>query len=109
MAPRTRWTYREIEEDGTKLEVVVTVSSETRRIANGVLARVVRDTVTEDGHLVEDTFDWYAQDEKGNIWYLGEDTAEFEGGKSRPGRDRSKPESTALYPGSSSPPTRPTE
>ena len=81
MAPGTRWTYREIDEEGKELEVVVTVSSETKEIANGVTARVVRDTVTEDGELIEDTFDWYAQDDKGNIWYLGEDTAEFEGGK----------------------------
>ena len=42
---------------------------------------MVRDTVTEDGELIEDTFDWYAQDAEGNIWYLGEDTAEFENGK----------------------------
>ena len=31
--------------------------------------------------MVEDTFDWYAQDEDGNVWYLGEKTAEFENGK----------------------------
>ncbi len=54
---------------------------ETKEIANGVTARVVRDTVTEDGKLIEDTFDWYAQDAEGNIWYLGEDTAEFENGE----------------------------
>lgn len=81
MVPGTRWTYREIDEEGKELEVVVTVSSETKKIANGVTARVVRDTVTEDGELIEDTFDWYAQDGEGNVWYLGEDTAEFEGGK----------------------------
>jgi hypothetical protein len=80
MSPGTRWTYREIDEEGKELEVVVTVSTETKKIANGVHARVVRDTVTEDGELIEDTFDWYAQDAEGNIWYLGEDTAEFEGG-----------------------------
>jgi hypothetical protein len=50
-------------------------------IANGVTARVVRDTVTEDGEIVEDTFDWYAQDRDGNVWYFGEDTAEFEAGE----------------------------
>ena len=33
------------------------------------------------GEIVEDTFDWYAQDDAGAIWYLGEDTAEFEGGE----------------------------
>jgi len=81
MAPGTRWTYREIDEEGTELKIVVTVTAETKRIANGVTARVVRDTVTEDGELVEDTKDWYAQDARGNIWYLGEDTAEFAGGE----------------------------
>ena len=81
MQPGTRWTYREIDEEGHELEVVVTVSSETKRIANGVTARVVRDTVTEDGELVEDTFDWYAQDAAGTVWYLGEETAEFEDGE----------------------------
>lgn len=79
MTPGTRWTYREVDEEGSVLEVVVTVSSETKRIANGVTARIVRDTVSEDGALIEDTFDWYAQDGQGNVWYLGEDTAEFEG------------------------------
>ena len=80
MKPGTRWTYREAGEDGKTMEVVVTVSSETKTLANGVTARVVRDTVTEDGELVEDTFDWYAQDGDGNVWYLGESTAEFENG-----------------------------
>jgi hypothetical protein len=81
MEPGTRWTYSEVDEEGRKLEVVVTATSTTEKIANGITARVVRDTVTEDGELVEDTFDWYAQDETGNVWYLGEDTAEFEDGK----------------------------
>ena len=39
------------------------------------------DTVTLDGALIEDTFDWYAQDNAGNVWYLGENTAEFENGE----------------------------
>lgn len=81
MVPGTRWTYRETDGEGAELQVVVTVTEETKKIANGVTARVVRDTVTEDGKLVEDTFDWYAQDGKGNIWYMGENTAEFENGK----------------------------
>ena len=81
MTPGTRWTYREIDEDGAEVEVVVTVSTETEQIANGIEARVVRDTVTSDGELIEDTLDWYAQDADGNVWYLGEDTAEFEDGE----------------------------
>jgi len=81
MEPGTRWIYRETDEEGARQKVVVTVSSRTKRIASGATARVVRDTVTEDGELVEDTFDWYAQDRAGNVWYLGEETAEFEGGR----------------------------
>ncbi|HET9203575.1 MAG TPA: hypothetical protein VFP67_10610 [Acidimicrobiia bacterium] len=81
MDPGSQWVYREVDEEGSTLEVVVTVTTETKEIANGVMARVVRDTVTQDGELLEDTFDWYAQDSAGAIWYLGEDTAEFEDGE----------------------------
>ena len=41
----------------------------------------MHDVVTEDGAVVEDTYDWYAQDKDGNLWYLGEDTKEYEDGK----------------------------
>lgn len=81
LKPGTQLTYREIDEEGAEFKVVVTVSSETREIANGVTARIVRDTVSEDGEIIEDTLDWYAQDVDGNVWYMGEDTAEFEDGK----------------------------
>ena len=81
MEPGTRWTYLEIDEEGSEVKVVVIVTNETKLIANGITARVVRDTVTLDGEIIEDTKDWYAQDAAGNIWYLGEDTAEFENGR----------------------------
>ena len=73
----TRWVYRETGPDGTEQRVVVAVTSDTREIM-GIEARVVHDVVTEDGELVEDTFDWYAQDADGNVWYLGEDTKEYD-------------------------------
>jgi hypothetical protein len=75
-----RWVYRETDGQGGEQRVEVTVLDETREIM-GIEARVVHDVVTEDGELVEDTFDWYAQDADGNVWYLGEDTKEFEDGK----------------------------
>ena len=81
MIPGTRWIYEEIDDEGNRVEVIVTVTSETKEIANGIAARIVRDTVWQEGDLIEDTVDWYAQDAEGNIWYLGEDTAEFEGGE----------------------------
>jgi hypothetical protein len=81
MTPGTRWTYRETGPDGDELTVVVVVTFDTRKIANGIEARVVRDTVYLGDQIIEDTFDWYAQDADGAIWYLGEDTAEFENGQ----------------------------
>jgi hypothetical protein len=47
----------------------------TKRIL-GVRCTVVRDTVSEHGRAVERTDDWYAQDKRGNVWYMGEDSFE---------------------------------
>jgi hypothetical protein len=80
MRPGTKWVYREVDEEGTEQRVDVEVIDQTKEVA-GIQARVVRDLVTEDGQKVEDTDDWYAQDRRGNVWYLGEDTTEFEDGK----------------------------
>lgn len=79
MTPGTRWTYQEKGPEGD-LTAVVTITYDTREIANGITARVVRDTVYRGDEIIEDTFDWYAQDADGAIWYLGEDTAESENG-----------------------------
>lgn len=73
------WAYEEETEDGL-VRIDVEVLSGTRDI-NGVQATRVRDTETLDGILVEDTEDWFAQDSEGNVWYLGEDTCEFEDGE----------------------------
>ncbi len=80
MTPGSRWVSRETDEQGHRQRVDVTVTSQTKLIA-GVTARVVHDVVTEKGRVVEDTFDWYAQDTAGNVWYLGEDTKEYGKGK----------------------------
>ena len=80
MRPGSRWVYRETDAEGNEQRVEVTVTSETKTIL-GIRATVVHDVVTEGGALVEDTYDWYAQDEDGNVWYLGEDTAEYEEGE----------------------------
>lgn len=81
LAPGSRWVYEETDLDGAEVEVEVVVTNETKQIANGIEAVVVRDTATEGGEPVEVTDDWYAQDADGNVWYLGEDTAEYENGK----------------------------
>ena len=81
MRPGSRWVYSEGDTQGAKEKVVVEVTDKTKKIANGIEARVIRDTVSEKGVPVEITDDWYAQDKAGNIWYLGEHTTEYENGK----------------------------
>jgi hypothetical protein len=66
--------------DGEHEVVTVRVTDETREIL-GVTCVVVRDTVEVAGEVREDTFDWFAQDVDGNVWYMGEDTKEYEDGK----------------------------
>lgn len=81
MTPGSTWVYRETDSEGADQRVEVTVTDRTKKVANGIEARVVHDVVTEDGVPVEVTDDWYAQDSEGNIWYLGEETTEYENGK----------------------------
>src|SRR5687768_15919643 len=79
LEPGTTLVY-EGRSDGERELIVVTVTDQTKEIL-GVTATVVRDRVFVNSELAEDTFDWYAQDRHGNVWYLGEDTKEYEEGK----------------------------
>lgn len=74
-----RWVY-EGDSGGEAERIEVVVTGERRQIM-GISAVVVRDTVHVGGEMVEDTFDWFAQDRDGNVWYLGEDSHEIENGK----------------------------
>ena len=44
----------------------------------GVSTIVVHDVASVDGEVVEDTYDWFAQDSAGNVWYFGEDTTAYD-------------------------------
>ena len=78
LKPGTKWVYRGSGSEAGE-RVVVRVLHRTKQI-EGITATVVRDVVTEHGGLIEDTFDWYAQDRRGNVWYLGEATKAYEDG-----------------------------
>jgi hypothetical protein len=67
--------------EGELLQEVITVENRTKKIADGVTARVVHDVVYDHGKTSEITDDWYAQDSEGNVWYFGEDTASIQNGK----------------------------
>jgi hypothetical protein len=72
-------TFRFAVHEGAHVrEDSVTVTRDVKTIL-GVPCVVVHDRVREKGTLEEDSFDWYAQDRQGNVWYMGEDTREFRG------------------------------
>ena len=78
MLPGTSWRYEETMPGGEVQTDTVEVLDE-RRDVMGVETIVVHDVVkNEDGEVVEDTFDWFAQDADGNVWYFGEDTTSFD-------------------------------
>lgn len=81
LRPGSEWVYEAT--DGET--VTVTVTDRTRDVA-GVTTTVVSDVVTDaEGRVVEETFDWFAQDTSGNVWYFGEETVEYDD-RGRPDR-----------------------
>lgn len=68
--------YQGETEDGVET-TVVEVFDETRVVA-GVECIVVRDRVYLGELLIEDTIDWFAQDDEGNVWYMGEEVVNYE-------------------------------
>ena len=79
LKPGTIFVF-EVKDDGRILADTIRVLQETKRIA-GVTATIVHDRVSRAGVVVEDTYDWYAQDTSGTVWYLGEDTKEYSAGR----------------------------
>jgi hypothetical protein len=79
LVPGTRMMYEGPTDAGLE-RIDYFVTRETRDVM-GVTCVVVRDTVTLNGELIEDTYEWYAQDNNGNVWYFGEDSKEYKRGK----------------------------
>jgi hypothetical protein len=75
----TTFVYEKETDEGLEhTEIVVT--HETKEIL-GVTCTVVHDIESLDGETIEDTFDWFAQDQWGNVWYFGELSFEYEDGE----------------------------
>ena len=80
----TTYTSKAVTGDGCEVDVM-TVTYDTR-VIDAVTTRVVHDQVfdgetctTAPSALAEDTLDYYAQDNAGNVWYMGEDTFDCQG------------------------------
>src|SRR4051812_23979105 len=78
LSPGTTYRYKCKGGDGAEINeiAVVAITNQTRKVMD-VTTRVVWDRVWLNGNLVEETYDWYAQDKKGNVWYFGEDSIEY--------------------------------
>jgi hypothetical protein len=70
-----KWISKGIKDGKPTVDHYV-VTGQTKTIL-GVKAQVIRDRLTQNGRLVEGTWDWYAQYKQGNVWYLGENTKDF--------------------------------
>ena len=79
LTPGSKWVYESTKTDGSTERIEIEILQETR-VVNGVTATILHDSVFVDDQLVEDTFDWFAQDTDGNVWYLGEDVDNYENG-----------------------------
>jgi hypothetical protein len=78
LAPGTTFVSRGTKNGETDTLVV---TNETRTVM-GVKTTVVSDrTVNKNNELVEETYDWYAQDKNGDVWYFGEDSTAYKHGK----------------------------
>lgn len=97
LAPGTTFVSTGVK-DGQPARDVVTVTDRTATI-DGARCAVVHDRLSRRGRLAERTTDYYTQDERGNVWYFGEATAELDAhgrvtsreGSWRAGRDGARP------------------
>ena len=76
LIPGTKLTYEAETEDG--VETIITEVLNTTRVVDGLECVVFNDQVFLDGLLIEDTNDWFAQDDEGNVWYMGEEVTNYE-------------------------------
>jgi hypothetical protein len=82
MTAGSRWVYRVTDmETGSVSHDVIKATHRTKRVADGITVRVIRDRVTHHGKPVEFTRDWYAQDFCGTVWYFGEHSIVYRHGK----------------------------
>lgn len=71
----TKYVFEGETEDGSELNEIQRIDAV--KVVMGIEVAVVRDKVWIDGVLEEDTRDWFAQDDDGNVWYMGEDVDNY--------------------------------
>jgi hypothetical protein len=80
LTPGTTLRYRGVMKNGTTPQTDTFAITHKKKQVMGIGCTVVSDMVTSRGRPVERTFDWFAQDRQGNVWYMGEETQELKHG-----------------------------
>lgn len=80
LTPGLMYVYEGENEEGLPVRIEEEYTDQTK-IIMGVTCVVAEFREYEDGDLIEQTSDWYAQDKQGNVWYFGEDSEEIEDGE----------------------------
>jgi hypothetical protein len=78
MTVGSTFVYTAETEEGTE-RVEIVVLSQTK-VVMGITCTVVRDKAFLDNEIIEDTYDYFAQDKDGNVWYFGEDVDNYVNG-----------------------------
>jgi hypothetical protein len=81
LVPGSTLRYRGVMKDGRTPQVDTFTVTHQTKLVMGVRCVVVRDTVSSRGKPVQRTYDWFAQDKQGNVWYMGEETQELKHGR----------------------------
>jgi hypothetical protein len=81
LKPGAAFRYKGVQEDGRTPQTDDALVTSRHKTILGVRCTVVQDSVSSRGKLIERTFDWYAQDKHGNVWYMGELAREVKHGR----------------------------
>ena len=82
-SPGTRFYYvnKIVEGKAVTIEHNPVIVTSDIKLILGVACTVVHDFIRVEGKITEDTYDWYAQDKQGNVWYFGEATKSYDNGR----------------------------
>ena len=79
LPPGSTLVYRGVRDGASQVDRVH-VTDRTKTV-QGVVTVVVLDIAKHNGEVIEKTYDFFAQDVDGNVWYFGENTKEYDHGK----------------------------
>src|SRR5262249_16513627 len=68
-----------VDKNGTTGEDEYVTNTGEIKIIEAIHCQTYLDVVSINGIISEDTYDYYAQDKRGDVWYFGEDTKDFQG------------------------------